>query len=66
MDSELVPLSGNEAGKALGGVSRSTVYGLVDRHELVRVNIGARAFITRQSINAYIERLTAMAQGPAA
>jgi excisionase family DNA binding protein len=43
----------------LGGVSRTTVYELIKRRELVHVNIGRRGFITAASIDAYIERLTA-------
>lgn len=43
----------------LGGVSRTTVYELIKRGELVHVNIGRRGFVTAASINGYIERLTA-------
>ncbi len=46
----------------LGGVSRTTVYELAKRGELVHVNIGRRGFITAVSIDAYIERLTAAKQ----
>lgn len=44
---------------ALGGVSSTTVYELVKRGELVKVNIGRRGFITTDSINAFIDRITA-------
>jgi excisionase family DNA binding protein len=46
----------------LGGVSRPTIYALIDSGEIVRVHLGRRALITRGSIDAYIERLQA---GPA-
>jgi hypothetical protein len=42
----------------LGGISRTTVYELVNRGELVKVNIGTRGFITAESIAAYVDRLT--------
>jgi Helix-turn-helix domain len=46
---------------ALGLGSRTTVYELVDRGELVKVNIGRRSFITAKSLAAYVDRLTASA-----
>jgi site-specific recombinase XerD len=42
----------------LGGVSRTTVYDLVNRRELVKVNIGRRGFITGESLAAYVGRLS--------
>jgi predicted DNA-binding transcriptional regulator AlpA len=42
----------------LGGVSRTTVYELVNRGELVKVNIGRRGFITGESLAAYVDRLS--------
>lgn len=42
----------------LGGVSRTTVYELIKRGELIHVNVGRRGFVTAASIDAYIERLT--------
>jgi excisionase family DNA binding protein len=41
----------------LGGVSRTTVYELVNQGELVKVNIGRRGFITAESLAAYVDRL---------
>jgi hypothetical protein len=61
MDVVLVPLLNNEVGRALGGVSRSTVYNLIDSGDLKRVNIGHRAFITAESIRAYLDRVVASA-----
>jgi excisionase family DNA binding protein len=39
------------------GIGRTTLYGLIDTGELVRVNIGRKALIDGASIDAYIERL---------
>lgn len=55
-DRLLVPI--NDARALLGGISRTTVYELIDRGELVKVKIGARGFVTAKSIAAYVERLT--------
>ena len=54
-DQLLVPVPA--AGAALGGVSRTTVYALVNAGELVKVNIGRRGFITAESLAAYVDRL---------
>jgi hypothetical protein len=43
---------------ALGDVSRTTVYDLVNRGELVKVNIGRRGFITAKSLAAYVDRIS--------
>jgi hypothetical protein len=42
----------------LGGVSRTTVYDLVNQGELIKVNIGRRGFITTESLVAYVDRLS--------
>jgi len=42
----------------LGGVSRTTVYDLVNRGLLVKVNVGSRGFITGPSLTAYVESLS--------
>ena len=42
----------------LGGVSRTTVYCLVNSNQLVKVNIGRRGFITADSLNTYVASLT--------
>jgi hypothetical protein len=57
----LVPVRGNAVGLALGGVSRSQVYRLMERGDLLRVNIGRRAFVPMSSIQAYLARITAAA-----
>ena len=41
----------------IGGISRRQVYKLIDAGELQRVKIGARTFLVRKSIDAYIARL---------
>ena len=50
-------LSIQEACKSLGGIARSTLYELVNRGELEKVNIGRRGAITAASVSRYIERL---------
>lgn len=45
----------------IGGISRRQVYKLIDAGELQRVKIGARAFLVRESIDAYIARLVGAA-----
>ena len=53
---QLVPIA--DAQSALGGISRTTIYRLVEEGRLQRVNIGRRSFITGDSINQYINILT--------
>jgi hypothetical protein len=60
MNRLLVPIP--EAGERLGGIGNTTVYDLVNRGELVKVNIGRRGFITAESIGAYVDRLRQAAQ----
>jgi excisionase family DNA binding protein len=47
----------DEARAKLGGISRTTVYQLIDKGELVKVNIGSRGLITADSIDGYVRRL---------
>lgn len=54
----LVPLP-DTGSKHLGGLGITTVYRLIAEGELVKVNIGRRAFVTRKSIEAYVDRLAA-------
>jgi hypothetical protein len=48
MDSEtdrlLIPY--DEARRLLGDIGRTTLYGMIERREVVRVNIGRRGFVT--------------------
>jgi len=46
-----------EARTILGGIGHTTVYQLVNRGEIVKVNIGRRGFITSESLEAYMDRL---------
>ncbi|MCV7001142.1 helix-turn-helix domain-containing protein [Mycolicibacterium alvei] len=59
----MVPIP--EARHALGDIGRSTLYELVSRGEIVKVNIGRRGFITADSLGEYVDRLTASAGGVA-
>lgn len=52
----LVPI-GRVNQPEIGGISRRQVYKLIDAGELQRVKIGTRAFLVRNSIDAYIARL---------
>jgi hypothetical protein len=56
-DRLLVPFP--EARQLLGGLGNTKTYELVNEGELVKVNIGRRGFITRKSIEAYVDRLSA-------
>lgn len=51
----------DEARDKLGGISRTTLWELVNRGELIRVNVGRRGFITTKSVAAYVDRITAAA-----
>lgn len=48
-----------EARHKLGGIGRTTVYELINRREIEKVSIGRRAFITSDSLEAYLDRLSA-------
>jgi hypothetical protein len=47
-----------EARELLGGIGHTTIYDLINRGELLKVNIGRRGFITSESLAAYVDRLT--------
>jgi excisionase family DNA binding protein len=49
-----------EAQEYLGGISRTTLHELAKRGEVAVVNIGRRAFITRASLDEYVERISAI------
>lgn len=38
------------------GISRALLYQLIGRGEVLRVRLGGLAFVTRESVDAYIER----------
>lgn len=46
-----------KAREVLGGIGHTTIYELVNRKEIVKVNIGRRGFITAESLASYVERL---------
>jgi predicted DNA-binding transcriptional regulator AlpA len=50
-----------EARAVLGGIGHTTIYDLINRGELVKVNIGRRGLITSESLAAYVDRLSAAA-----
>ena len=52
-----------EARAILGGIGRTTVYELISRGDIVKVNIGRRGFITSESLAAYMDRLSAASAG---
>lgn len=47
-----------DARGVLGGIGHTTIYDLIKRQELVKVNIGRRGFITSESLDAYMDRLS--------
>ena len=50
----LVPI--NDSCEKLGGISRPTLYGLVNDRELDLVKIGTRSFITAESLRVFVDR----------
>lgn len=54
-------LSIPEACKALGGISRATVYRMLERKELEGYKLGSRSFILVESIEAAIARAPRLA-----
>ncbi len=42
----------------LGGIGHTTLYDLINRGFLVKVNIGRRSFITAESLAAYVDSLS--------
>jgi hypothetical protein len=57
----LVPIP--EVRRILGDIGNTTVYELIKRREIVKINIGRRGFVTSESLDAYMDRLTARAEG---
>lgn len=47
----------DEAAFALGKISKRELYNRIGAGDIQRIKIGKRAFITRESIEAYVERL---------
>ncbi|HQA42139.1 MAG TPA: helix-turn-helix domain-containing protein [Verrucomicrobiota bacterium] len=57
---KLVPITGSRpvVSDFLGGIGRTKIYKLIDSGQLARVNIGRRAFVTAESIENFIDRIT--------
>jgi excisionase family DNA binding protein len=51
-------LSIEQARHQLGGISRSTVYELINSGDLQRVKLGGRAFIPQASIDHFVDKLS--------
>ena len=51
-----------EARQLLGNIGHTTLYELVNRREIVKVNIGRRGLITSESLEAYMDRLSTLAE----
>jgi hypothetical protein len=47
-----------ETRHVLGDIGHTTVYELIKRGEIVKVNIGRRGFVTSESLEAYVDRLS--------
>ena len=52
------------AGRRLGGIGRTTVYGLIAAGKLEAVKLGSRTLITAASINALLAGLPRVAKKP--
>lgn len=50
----LIPVT--EARQQLGGISRSTFYGLVKEGELSLVKIGSRSFVQAEALDDFVKR----------
>jgi hypothetical protein len=44
--------------RVLGGIGQTMVYELIKQGEIVKVNIGSRGFVTSESLDAYLDRLS--------
>jgi predicted DNA-binding transcriptional regulator AlpA len=47
-----------EAREILGGIGHTTIYQLIKNGEIIKVNLGRRGFVTSESIEAFLVRLT--------
>lgn len=47
-----------DARAELGGIGHTTIYDLMKRRKLVKVNIGRRSFVTAESLAAYVDSLS--------
>jgi len=51
----------DDARQALGGVSRATLYRMINKNELELIRIGGRSIITMKSIEARVDQAVAEA-----
>ena len=58
MEIERMLIPYGEVMELLGGIGRSTLYGLIDSGKLTRACIGRRGFITADSLHAYVVALS--------
>jgi hypothetical protein len=54
-------VSMSEARELLGGIGHTMLYDLINAGQIVKVNVGRRGFVTTESIDAYVDRITAAA-----
>lgn len=54
-------LNVNDARQTLGGVSRATLYRMINKNELELIRIGGRSIITMKSIEARMDQAVAEA-----
>jgi predicted DNA-binding transcriptional regulator AlpA len=47
-----------EARHQLGGIGHTTIYDLIAKGELQKVNLGRRSFIVTESLDALVDRLS--------
>ena len=50
-----------QAKELLGGIGTTKFYELMNNRQITRVKIGARTFITTESIDSYLDRLNEVA-----
>jgi predicted DNA-binding transcriptional regulator AlpA len=51
-----------EAREILGGIGHTTIYQLINRGEITKVNLGRRGFVTSESIESFLGRLAGGSQ----
>jgi energy-converting hydrogenase Eha subunit C len=54
-------VSMSEARELLGGIGHTMLYDPINAGQIVKVNVGRRGFVTTESIDAYVDRITAAA-----
>ncbi|MFD0685903.1 helix-turn-helix domain-containing protein [Actinomadura fibrosa] len=62
MEKKLIPWW-PDAGEALGGISRTTTYGLIKSGELPSVRIGRRRFVAVADLEAFVEGRRSASEG---